>query len=232
MYRFIAFAAAFLGGALLLFNIYPVAWGVASPMALKIISVEGVDKSFFLLLTFVATAKGKEMQVFLGAFIGLFLNALLVALVGAAMIQLVPDYVVKGFSALILAAVAVHLFGLEFIPEPTTDEKTWYKRLEEWLKSKPLALQIGLLIFILEMGDLTQINVATTAAGFGSAYSVMVGTAIGFMATCALGAFAGAAFQRSLEKVGIGEKGMKKIAGGVCAAFALYFALVAFGVLS
>ncbi|HVW80119.1 MAG TPA: TMEM165/GDT1 family protein [Mycobacteriales bacterium] len=188
-----------------------------------IVPAELPDKTF--VATLVLTTRFRALPVFLGAALGLTVQALIAVAAGSAVAQL-PKTPVHAVSAAIFALGAVLM--LRSSEDPAAEEREVAEELAE-VPPEPTTARIFtttfVVLFIAEWGDLTQLLTASLSAKYDEPVSVFIGSAAGLIAVAGIAVLGGKALLRVLPMLWI-----RRIAGAAFAAIAVVTALDAAGV--
>ncbi|MGH9123451.1 MAG: TMEM165/GDT1 family protein [Acidimicrobiales bacterium] len=140
------------------------------------------DKTMFASL--VLASRGRPLSVWIGAATAFVVHVVIAVAIGVALFHLLPHRVVDGVVAALFAAGAVYAW---VIRNQTEEEHTDVEA------SSPLktALTAGVVIFIAEWGDLTQVVTANLAARYHSPLSVGVAAVLALWSVAALAVVGG-----------------------------------------
>jgi putative Ca2+/H+ antiporter (TMEM165/GDT1 family) len=196
---------------------------IATVFAL-IVPAELPDKTF--VATLVLTTRYRAWPVFIGAALGLGVQALIAVAAGSAVAQL-PKTPVHAVSAAIFAIGAALM--LRSVEDPDAEEREVDKELAD-IPAEPSVFRIILttfvVLFIAEWGDLTQLLTASLSAKYDEPISVFLGSAAGLIAVDGLAVLGGKALLRVLPMQWI-----RRLAAAAFAAVAVVTALDAAGLL-
>jgi putative Ca2+/H+ antiporter (TMEM165/GDT1 family) len=189
-----------------------------------IIPAELPDKTF--VATLVLTTRFRALPVFIGAALGLAVQALIAVAAGSAVAQL-PKTPVHAVSAAIFALGAVLM--VRSIEDPEAEEREVAHELAS-APAEPSTLRIVtttfVVLFLAEWGDLTQLLTASLSAKYDDPISVFIGSAAGLIAVDGLAVLGGKALLKMLPMLWI-----RRIAAAAFGAIAVVTALDAAGVL-
>jgi putative Ca2+/H+ antiporter (TMEM165/GDT1 family) len=189
-----------------------------------IVPAELPDKTF--VATLVLTTRFRALPVFIGAALGLAVQALIAVAAGSAVAQL-PKTPVHAVSAAIFALGAALM--VRSIEDPEAEEREVANELAS-APAEPSTLRIVtttfVVLFLAEWGDLTQLLTASLSAKYDDPVSVFIGSAAGLIAVDGLAVLGGKALLKMLPMVWI-----RRIAAAAFGAIAVVTALDAAGVL-
>jgi putative Ca2+/H+ antiporter (TMEM165/GDT1 family) len=189
-----------------------------------IVPAELPDKTF--VATLVLTTRYRAMPVFVGAALGLTIQALIAVAAGSAVAQL-PKTPVHAVSAAIFALGAVVM--LRSIEDPEAEEREVIEELAS-APAEPSFLRIVVtafvVLFLAEWGDLTQLLTASLSAKYDDPVSVFIGSAGGLVAVGGIAVLGGKALLKVLPMLWI-----RRIAAAAFGAIAVVTALDAASVL-
>jgi putative Ca2+/H+ antiporter (TMEM165/GDT1 family) len=189
-----------------------------------IVPAELPDKTF--VATLVLTTRFRALPVFIGAALGLAVQALIAVAAGSAVAQL-PKTPVHAVSAAIFALGAVLM--VRSIEDPEAEEREVAHELAS-APAEPSTLRIVtttfVVLFLAEWGDLTQLLTASLSAKYDDPISVFIGSAAGLIAVDGLAVLGGKALLKMLPMLWI-----RRIAAAAFGAIAVVTALDAAGVL-
>lgn len=196
---------------------------IATVFAL-IVPAELPDKTF--VATLVLSTRYRAIPVFVGAALGLAVQALIAVAAGSAVAQL-PKTPVRAVSAAIFALGAILM--VRSIEDPQAEEREVERELAS-VPKEPGALRIVtttfVVLFVAEWGDLTQLLTASLSAKYDAPFSVLTGSALGLIAVAGLAVTGGKALMRVLPLNWI-----RRLAAAAFAVVAVVTALDAAGVL-
>jgi putative Ca2+/H+ antiporter (TMEM165/GDT1 family) len=196
---------------------------IATGFAL-IVPAELPDKTF--VATLVLSTRYRAWPVFIGAALGLGVQALIAVAAGSAVAQL-PKTPVHAVSAAIFAIGAVLM--LRSVEDPEAEEREVDKELAD-APAAPTMLRVVVtsfvVLFIAEWGDLTQLLTASLSAKYNDPFSVFLGSFAGLAAVAALAVTGGKALLRVLPMQWI-----RRLAAAAFAAVAVVTALDAAGLI-
>jgi putative Ca2+/H+ antiporter (TMEM165/GDT1 family) len=196
---------------------------IATVFAL-IVPAELPDKTF--VATLVLTTRFRALPVFVGAALGLAVQALIAVAAGSAVAQL-PKTPVHAVSAGIFALGAALM--LRSIGDPDAEEREVAEELAD-APAEPSTLRVVtttfLVLFLAEWGDLTQLLTASLSAKYDDPVSVLLGSAAGLVAVAGLAVLGGKALLRVLPMLWI-----RRIAAAAFGVIAVVTALDAAGVI-
>jgi putative Ca2+/H+ antiporter (TMEM165/GDT1 family) len=196
---------------------------IATVFAL-IVPAELPDKTF--VATLVLTTRFRALPVFVGAALGLAVQALIAVAAGSAVAQL-PKTPVHAVSAGIFALGAALM--LRSIGDPDAEEREVAEELAD-APAEPSTLRVVtttfLVLFLAEWGDLTQLLTASLSAKYDDPVSVFLGSAAGLVAVAGLAVLGGKALLRVLPMLWI-----RRIAAAAFGVIAVVTALDAAGVI-
>jgi putative Ca2+/H+ antiporter (TMEM165/GDT1 family) len=196
---------------------------IATVFAL-IVPAELPDKTF--VATLVLATRYRALPVFLGAALGLAVQALIAVAAGSAVAQL-PKTPVRAVSAGIFALGAVLMF--RSVEDPRAEEREVEAEISD-LPAEPSAWRVAtttfVVLFLAEWGDLTQLLTASLSAKYDAPFAVFTGSALGLIAVGGLAVTGGKALLRVLPLVWI-----RRIAAIAFAVVAILTALDAAGAL-
>jgi putative Ca2+/H+ antiporter (TMEM165/GDT1 family) len=160
-----------------------------------IFALEIVDKTNFAVITL--SAKHPHFDVWLGASAA-FLAATAVSVgIGAAVAAFFTAYLLYVELA---GGAAIVGFGVRELREaPETEEERAERRAERALGRREVWLTAFGLVFLLEMGDNTQILAILFVVSLGSVAIVFLATALAMISVAAIGARSGAYLKRRLD---------------------------------
>jgi Ca2+/H+ antiporter, TMEM165/GDT1 family len=140
------------------------------------------DKTMFASL--VMASRGRPVSVWIGAAAAFTLHVVIAVSIGVALFNLLPHRVVDGIVAVLFAAGAVYAFMIRNQVEEEHGEVE---------PGSPLRTTVtaGVVIFIAEWGDLTQVLTANLAARYHSPLSVGVGALLALWAVAGLAVVGG-----------------------------------------
>lgn len=149
------------------------------------------DKTAFSSL--VLATKYKAHQVIIGAWLAMFVQAIIAVCAGGLLTLLpaMPVRIAAGIGFLIFAFLALHRKeeGAELGAEEKKEEK----------KGRPAWLASFLVVFTAEWGDLSQLAIAGIVAHQGHALSVGIGAILGLWLVMLIGALLGSQLGRVLS---------------------------------
>ncbi|HEX3705557.1 MAG TPA: TMEM165/GDT1 family protein [Mycobacteriales bacterium] len=161
-----------------------------------IVPAELPDKTF--VATLVLATRYRALPVFVGAALGLTVQAVIAVAAGSAVAQL-PKTPVHAVSAGIFALGAVLM--LRSIEDPEAEEREVKKELAD-VPAAPSVLRVitttFIVLFLAEWGDLTQLLTASLSAKYDEPFSVLIGSAAGLIAVAGLAVTGGKALLRIL----------------------------------
>lgn len=196
---------------------------IATVFAL-IVPAELPDKTFVASL--VLTTRFRALPVFIGAALGLVVQAVIAVAAGSAVAQL-PKTPVHAVSAAIFALGAVLM--LRSIEDPKAEEREINAELAD-APAEPTTLRIVtttfVVLFLAEWGDLTQLLTASLSAKYDDPISVFLGSAAGLVAVAGLAVLGGKALLKVLPMLWI-----RRIAAAAFGVIAVVTALDAAGVI-
>jgi putative Ca2+/H+ antiporter (TMEM165/GDT1 family) len=196
---------------------------IATVFAL-IVPAELPDKTF--VATLVLTTRYRAVPVFIGAALGLAVQALIAVAAGSAVAQL-PKTPVHAVSAAIFAIGAVLM--VRSIEDPDAEEREVTEELAD-APAEPSVFRIiattFVVLFLAEWGDLTQLLTASLSAKYDDPVSVFIGSAAGLIAVDGLAVLGGKALLRLLPMQWI-----RRLAAAAFATVAVVTALDAAGLL-
>jgi putative Ca2+/H+ antiporter (TMEM165/GDT1 family) len=196
---------------------------IATVFAL-IVPAELPDKTF--VATLVLTTRFRALPVFVGAALGLAVQAGIAVAAGSAVAQL-PKTPVHAVSAAIFALGAVLM--LRSIEDPDAEEREVAEELAD-APAEPSTLRVVtttfVVLFLAEWGDLTQLLTASLSAKYNDPVSVFLGSAAGLVAVAGLAVLGGKALLKVLPMLWI-----RRIAAAAFGAIAVVTALDAAGVI-
>jgi putative Ca2+/H+ antiporter (TMEM165/GDT1 family) len=146
------------------------------------------DKSQLVCMTL--SAKHKAKHVLFGAILAFGILNLIAVQVGAAISGFIPEYYLNIVVAILFAG-----FGLHSLFSKEDDEE---EDCSEVKSTKHIVFTSFSLIFLAELGDKTQLAVATMS-GTQSAVSVWIASTLALTATSALGVFLGSRFLTKIK---------------------------------
>lgn len=196
---------------------------VATVFAL-IVPAELPDKTFVATLVMATRFRGRS--VFVGAALGLIVQALIAVTAGSLVAQL-PKTPVHAVSAGIFAIGAVLM--LRAVQDPHAEEREVEREIAETPAAPSEVRVIGttfVVLFLAEWGDLTQLLTASLSAKYDAPLSVFLGSAAGLVAVAGLAVVGGKALLQVLPMIWI-----RRIAAAAFAVIALLTALDAAGVI-
>jgi putative Ca2+/H+ antiporter (TMEM165/GDT1 family) len=189
-----------------------------------IVPAELPDKTF--VATLVLATRYRAVPVFIGAALGLGVQALIAVAAGSAVAQL-PKTPVHAVSAAIFALGAVLM--LRSIEDPEAEEREVAKELAD-VPAEPTARRVVtttfVVLFLAEWGDLTQLLTASLSAKYDQPVSVFIGSAAGLIAVAGLAVTGGKTLLRFLPLDWI-----RRLAAAAFAVIAVFTALDAAGVI-
>jgi Ca2+/H+ antiporter, TMEM165/GDT1 family len=170
-----------------------------------------------MIATIVLASRHRPLPVWIGAATAMVVNSALA--VGAGrLLELLPHRAVEAVVAGLFAAGSLYLlFTTEAGPAREGEEEA-----AAVMSDRHIALTAFGVIIIAELGDLTQIMTANLAAHYHQPWSVFVGATASLVTVMAIGVIGGRALLRVLP-LGV----IRKIAGTILAAFAVYAAVEA-----
>lgn len=190
------------------------------------------DKTFIAAVTL--ASRHRPVPVFFGVFLGLVAEAA-VAVVAGRLLAFAPHRDVDAVTAFGFLAGAVYL---AFVRQPSAEraaaslaskEDTAITRVEAKTERLPaswkLVAMTFLIVFVAEMGDLTQIVIANLSARTRDALSVFVGAVIAFALTSAFGVTVGRTITRFLPLSVV-----RKVSAAILVGLGVWSALSAAGV--
>ncbi|HEX3900220.1 MAG TPA: TMEM165/GDT1 family protein [Mycobacteriales bacterium] len=196
---------------------------IATVFAL-IVPAELPDKTF--VATLVLTTRFRAVPVFVGAALGLAVQAAIAVAAGSAVAQL-PKTPVHAVSAAIFALGAVLM--LRSIEDPEAEEREVIEEVAA-APAEPSTLRVVtttfVVLFLAEWGDLTQLLTASLSAKYNDPLSVFLGSAAGLVAVAGLAVLGGKALLKVLPMLWI-----RRIAAAAFGVIAVVTALDAAGVL-
>ncbi|HVY10384.1 MAG TPA: TMEM165/GDT1 family protein [Mycobacteriales bacterium] len=196
---------------------------IATVFAL-IVPAELPDKTF--VATLVLATRYRALPVFVGAALGLAVQALIAVAAGSAVAQL-PKTPVRAVSAAIFALGAVLMF--RSVEDPRTEEREVESEISD-LPAEPSVWRVTtttfVVLFLAEWGDLTQLLTASLSAKYDAPFAVFTGSALGLIAVGGLAVTGGKALLRVLPLLWI-----RRIAAIAFAVVAILTALDAAGAL-
>lgn len=165
------------------------------------------EKTMFASL--ILAARGRPLQVWLGAAGAFVIHATIATTVGVVLFQVLPHRVLEGVVA------AMFLFGAAYAwRERTNDEEALIKRE---ITARRAVTTAFIVIFIAEWGDLTQILTANLAPHYHSPLSVWVGAVAALWSVAAIAVVGG---QSLLRWVNVAT--VRKVTAVVLVALAIY----------
>lgn len=174
------------------------------------------DKTMFASL--VLASRGRPLSVWIGAATAFVVHVVIAVAIGVALFHLLPHRVVDGVVAALFAAGAVYAWMIR----NQTEEEHGDIQASSPLKT---VLTAGVVIFIAEWGDLTQVLTANLAARYHSPLSVGIAAVLALWSVAALAVVGG---QGLLRIVSI--KVARVATAVVLLVLAVLAALKAFGV--
>jgi Ca2+/H+ antiporter, TMEM165/GDT1 family len=140
------------------------------------------DKTMFASL--VMASRGRPLSVWIGAAAAFTVHVVIAVSIGVALFNLLPHRVVDGVVAVLFAAGAVYAFLIRNQIEEEHGEVAAGSRLRTTVTA-------GVVIFLAEWGDLTQVLTANLAARYHSPLSVGVGALLALWAVAGLAVIGG-----------------------------------------
>jgi putative Ca2+/H+ antiporter (TMEM165/GDT1 family) len=196
---------------------------VATVFAL-IVPAELPDKTF--VATLVLSTRYRSAPVFVGAALGLVVQAAIAVAAGSAVAAL-PSTPVHAVSAAIFAVGAVLMF--RSIEHPDAEEQTVEKELSH-APAHPSPTRVVVtsfvILFLAEWGDLTQLLTASLSAKYDEPAAVFLGSTLGLVFVAGVAVTGGKAMLRVLPLQWI-----RRLAAIAFAVVAVLTALEAAGVL-
>jgi Ca2+/H+ antiporter, TMEM165/GDT1 family len=195
---------------------------VATVFAL-IVPAELPDKTFVATLVLATRFRGRS--VFIGAALGLIVQAVIAVAAGSLVAQL-PKTPVRAVSAAIFAIGAALM--LRSMADPNAEEREVERELAETPAAPSEARVVAttfLVLFLAEWGDLTQLLTASLSAKYDAPLPVFVGSAAGLVAVAGLAVVGGKALLRVLPMLWI-----RRVAAAAFGVIAVLTALDAAGV--
>jgi Ca2+/H+ antiporter, TMEM165/GDT1 family len=202
--------------------------GVIAATFAIVIPAELPDKTFIAAITL--ASRHRPVPVFLGVFLGL-VGETVVAVLAGRLLAFAPHRVVDAVTAFGFLAGATYLV---LARQPTAEhageslaarEDTVITRVEARNATWRLVATTFLIVFLAEMGDLTQIVIANLSARTRDTLSVFVGAVIAFALTSALGVSLGRTITRFLPLSVV-----RKVSAAVLVGLGVWSALSAAGV--
>jgi putative Ca2+/H+ antiporter (TMEM165/GDT1 family) len=170
-----------------------------------------------MIATIVLASRYRPLPVWIGAAVAMVVNSA-VAVGAGRLLELLPHRAVDGVVAGLFAAGSVYLLV-------TSEEGAQRTGEDEAARARgnvPIAVTSFGVIVVAELGDLTQLLTANLAARYHQPWSVFAGAATALVAVVGIGVLGGRALLRVLP-LGV----IRKAAGAVLAAFAVYSAVQA-----
>ena len=140
------------------------------------------DKTMFASL--VLASRGRPLSVWIGAASAFVVHVVIAVAIGVALFNLLPHRVVDGVVAVLFAAGAVYAFVIRNQTEEDHGDV-------EAGSSLRTAVTAGVVIFIAEWGDLTQVLTANLAARYHSPLSVGVAALLALWSVAGLAVLGG-----------------------------------------
>ncbi len=206
--------------------------GVVAATFAVVAPAELPDKTF--LATITLASRHRPLPVFLGVFLGLVAEAA-IAVVAGRLLAFAPHRVVDAVTAFGFLAGAAYL---AFARQPRAErageslaakEDTVIERVKARADRVPASWKLiataFLIVFLAEMGDLTQIVIANLSARTRDALGVFIGAVIAFSLTSALGVTLGRTITRFLPL-----NVVRKVSAAILLSLGVWSALSAAGV--
>jgi putative Ca2+/H+ antiporter (TMEM165/GDT1 family) len=165
-------------------------WAVVATVFPLVFLGELPDKTMFASL--VLASRGRPVAVWLGAACAFAVHVVIAVSIGVAIFRLLPHRVVDGVVAALFAAGAVYAFLIRNQTEEDHGEVEAGSSWKTWLTA-------GVVIFIAEWGDLTQVITANLAARYHSPVSVGLGALLALWAVAALAVVSGQGLLRIVK---------------------------------
>lgn len=166
------------------------------------------DKTAYTVV--VLSTRNRPLPVLFGAWLAFAVQSLVAVLVGHLLAGLPHELIRWGTAAILVGFALLLLFGND--GEVTPGQAP--------AEPGRVFISAFALVFLAELGDATQIATAALAAGHPSRWSVFAGATLGL---CAVGALAVAVGRHLGDR--IPKKLLRRAAGAIFLAFALYVAL-------
>lgn len=206
-------------------------FGVIAATFAVVAPAELPDKTFIAAITI--SARHRPLPVFWGVFLGLVVEAA-IAVVAGGLVSLAPHRVVAGITAFGFFAGGAYLALTKESSAERAGEKISSAedsrvgqdevRAQQTAPAIRLAFTTFLVVFVAEMGDLTQIVIVNLAARTRDALGVFVGAVIAFALTSAVGVLAGRTITRFVP---LGT--VRKLSAAVLIGLGIWSALSAAG---
>lgn len=206
--------------------------GVIAATFAVVVPAELPDKTFLAAITI--SSRHRPIPVFWGVFLGLVVEAG-IAVVAGRFLALAPRHAVDAVTALGFLAGGAYLAVTK---EPSaerageslaTKEDSLASRVEANARRVPPAWRLAattfLIVFLAEMGDLTQIVIANLSARMHDALDVFIGAVVAFALTSALGVTLGRTITRVVP-LGL----VRKVSAGILIGLGVWSAVSAAGV--
>jgi putative Ca2+/H+ antiporter (TMEM165/GDT1 family) len=148
------------------------------------------DKTMFASL--VLASRGRPLSVWIGAAVAFAVHVVIAVSIGVALFKLLPHRVVDALVAVLFLAGAVYAYLIRNQVEEEHGE------VEAGSAVRTMATA-GLVIFIAEWGDLTQVLTANLAARYHSPWSVGVAAVLALWAVAALAVIGGQGLLRVIS---------------------------------
>ncbi|MDA8185455.1 MAG: TMEM165/GDT1 family protein [Acidimicrobiales bacterium] len=174
------------------------------------------DKTMIAMI--VLAGRYRPLHVWLGAAAAFALQCT-IAVAAGRLLELLPHRALEILVAVLFAAGAVYLLA----SKESREEHEGEEEAERSRGARRAIPTVFVVIAIGEMGDLTQILTANLAARYHDPLAVLLGATLGLWGVSALAVSAGQALVRVVPLAAV-----RKAAGVVLAALALYSALSAF----
>lgn len=207
-------------------------FGVIAATFAVVAPAELPDKTFIAAITI--SARHRPLPVFFGVFFGLVVEAG-IGVVAGGLVALAPHRVVDAITAFgFLAGGAYLALTKESSAERagqaiSTEEDSIASRVDARSATAVVAWRLALttffVVFVAEMGDLTQIVIVNLAARTRDALSVFIGSVIAFALTSAVGVAIGRTITRVVPLAVV-----RKISAMILIGLGIWSALSAAGV--
>ncbi len=189
-------------------------WAIIAAVFPLVFLGELPDKTMFASL--VMASRGRPLSVWVGAAIAFAVHVVIAVSIGVAVFKLLPHRAVDALVAVLFLAGAVYAFLIRNQAEEEHGE------VEPGSPLRTMATA-GLVIFIAEWGDLTQILTANLAARYHSPLSVGVAAVLALWAVAGLAVVGGQSLLRvvSVKKARIATAVVLTVLAGVAAVQAI-----------
>jgi putative Ca2+/H+ antiporter (TMEM165/GDT1 family) len=190
-------------------------FAVAALTLALVIPAELPDKTFISCV--VLSSRYRPFPVWVGAAVGLSLQAA-IAVVAGGFLALLPHKAVQGVVAALFLGGAAYLL---FVPEKVEEARGEEIADEEVLPAGPSTLRIiwstFAVVALAEFGDITQVLIANLAAKYKDPVSVFAGAAVAFSLVAVAGVMGGAVLTRYVPL-----QLVRRISGLALLGFAVY----------